>query len=327
MDLRAELADWPVGSASVAVIGPAGVLDMVDDGQAHPWASVTKVITALTVLDGTFEGVVGLDDEVGPPGSTLRHLLSHASGIAIDCDDARSRPGTRRVYSNRGIDLAAEHLAAATGRPFSASSSRERVLDLLGMSGTELSGSPAHGATGPITDLAALAADLLRPNLLLPNVVALASTVAFPGLSGVLPGFGRQQDNDWGLGCEIRDHKTPHWTAAGQLTGRTFGHFGQSGQLPLGRPGGPAGLCVVVRHRLRTLGRRPVAQALGSGAAGIRQLTRPGTSCPVSSPRPDRPPAWRPAPGTASRTRSRARRCGRSGWIPGRRRARRRRPV
>ena len=74
---------------------------------------MTKVITALTVLDATFEGVIGLDDQVGPPGSTLRHLLSHASGLAIDSDQILGPPGTRRVYSNRGIDLAAEHLAAA----------------------------------------------------------------------------------------------------------------------------------------------------------------------------------------------------------------------
>jgi CubicO group peptidase (beta-lactamase class C family) len=229
MDLRAELADWPVGSASVAVIGPDCILDMLDDGQSYPWASVTKVLTALTVLDGTFEGVIGLDDEVGPPGSTLRHLLSHASGLAIDSDRILSRPGTRRVYSNRGIDLAADHLATATGRPFD-DELRERVLDLLDMSGTELIGPPAHGARGPIGDIAALAADLLTPSLLLPKAVELASTVSFPGLSGVLPGFGRQQPNDWGLGCEIRDHKQPHWTAPDNSPA-TFGHFGQSGSF------------------------------------------------------------------------------------------------
>jgi CubicO group peptidase (beta-lactamase class C family) len=229
MDLRAELADWPVGSASVAVIGPDGILDMLDDGQSYPWASVTKVLTALTVLDGTFEGVIGLDDEVGPPGSTLRHLLSHASGLAIDSDRILSRPGTRRVYSNRGIDLAADHLATATGRPFD-NELRERVLDLLDMSRTELIGPPAHGARGPIGDIAALATDLLTPSLLLPTAVELASTVSFPGLSGVLPGFGRQQPNDWGLGCEIRDHKHPHWTAPDNSPA-TFGHFGQSGSF------------------------------------------------------------------------------------------------
>jgi CubicO group peptidase (beta-lactamase class C family) len=46
----------------------------------------------------------------------------------------------------------------------------------------------------------------------------------------VLPGFGRQQDNDWGLGCEIRDHKSPHWTSPDNSE-RTFGHFGQSGSF------------------------------------------------------------------------------------------------
>jgi len=140
-----------------------------------------------------------------------------------------ARPGTRRIYSNRGIEVAAQHLADATGRPFLDELS-ERVLQLLGMNGTELTGAPSHGARGPIADLAALAADLLTPTLLLPKVVELASTVAFPGLSGVLPGFGRQQSNDWGLGCEIRDHKQPHWTAPDNSP-RTFGHFGQAGSF------------------------------------------------------------------------------------------------
>ena len=52
--------------------------------------------------------------------------------------------------------------------------------------------------------------------------------VAFPDLDGILPGFGRQKPNDWGLGFEIRDGKSPHWTGA-HSSPRTFGHFGQSG--------------------------------------------------------------------------------------------------
>ena len=201
MDLPARLAAWPVGSATVAVIGRSGVLDVVDDGKAHPWASVTKVLTAIAVLDATMEGVVSLDDPVGPPGSTLRHLLCHASGLSLDSDHVLARPGTRRIYSNRGIDLAAEHLETRTGRPFS-TELHERVLDLLEMSSTELVGPPAHGARGPIEDLATLAGELLRPRLLMPDVVRLASTVSFPGLAGMVPGFGKQATNDWGLGCE-----------------------------------------------------------------------------------------------------------------------------
>jgi CubicO group peptidase (beta-lactamase class C family) len=55
-----------------------------------------------------------------------------------------------------------------------------------------------------------------------------ATSVAFPDLSGVLPGYGYQKNNDWGLGFEIRDHKSPHWTGENSSPA-TFGHFGQSG--------------------------------------------------------------------------------------------------
>ncbi len=229
MDLKAQIAGWPVGSASVAVIGPQGVIDVVDDGRIHRWASLTKILTSLTVLDACVEGVVSLDDEAGPPGSTLRHLLSHASGLSPDSDIVMARPGTRRIYSNHGIDVAAHHLERSGDRRFH-DHLEERVLDLLGMGDTTLVGPPAHGARGSIQNLATLAHELLRPRLLMPEVVRLASTVAFPGLSGVVPGFGKQQHNDWGLGCEIRDHKSPHWTATANSPD-TFGHFGQSGSF------------------------------------------------------------------------------------------------
>jgi len=52
--------------------------------------------------------------------------------------------------------------------------------------------------------------------------------VQFPGLVGVLPGFGRQEPNDWGLGFELRDAKAPHWTGSRNSL-RTFGHFGRAG--------------------------------------------------------------------------------------------------
>jgi CubicO group peptidase (beta-lactamase class C family) len=60
------------------------------------------------------------------------------------------------------------------------------------------------------------------------STLAEATRVAFPGLSGVLPGFGHQRPNDWGLGFDLRDHKDPHWTG-GHNSPETFGHFGQSG--------------------------------------------------------------------------------------------------
>jgi CubicO group peptidase (beta-lactamase class C family) len=52
--------------------------------------------------------------------------------------------------------------------------------------------------------------------------------VQFPGLVGILPGFGRMDPNDWGLAFELRDHKEPHWTST-RNSARTFGHYGASG--------------------------------------------------------------------------------------------------
>ena len=46
------------------------------------------------------------------------------------------------------------------------------------------------------------------------ETLAEARAVQFPGLAGVLPGFGRLEPNDWGLGLELRDAKPPHWTGA-----------------------------------------------------------------------------------------------------------------
>lgn len=229
MDLAALIGAWPVGSASVAVVGPDGVIDQVDDGASRPWASVTKIVSALTVLDACVDGVLGLDTQAGPARATVRHLLAHAAGIAMDSDDVMAAPGTRRIYSNRGFEIAAQTVEWACGNDFAAEAG-ERVLQPLGMTGCELAGSPAHGMRGGISDLAALAVELLQPATLLPGVVHAASTLAFPGLPGVLPGFGRQQHNDWGLGCEIRDGKSPHWTAR-ENSPSTFGHFGQSGSF------------------------------------------------------------------------------------------------
>jgi CubicO group peptidase (beta-lactamase class C family) len=105
---------------------------------------------------------------------------------------------------------------------------RAAVIEPLGMRATDVSGSPAHGGAGPLEDLLVLGRELLQPTLVSPDTVRLATEVAFRGLAGVLPGFGRQDPNDWGRGVEVRDRKSPHWT--GQLnSAETFGHFGQSG--------------------------------------------------------------------------------------------------
>ena len=68
----------------------------------------------------------------------------------------------------------------------------------------------------------------MAPTLVAQETLDEAVSVTFPGLDGVLPGFGRQQPNDWGLGLEVRGTKSPHWTGS-RNSPRTFGHFGGSG--------------------------------------------------------------------------------------------------
>jgi CubicO group peptidase (beta-lactamase class C family) len=223
-----RVASWPATVAAVAVVTAEGVVEATGP-QDRPlrWASVTKVVTALATWVAVEEGTIALDDPAGPRGSTVRHLLAHASGHAFDDDAVLARPGRRRIYSNRGIEVLADAIAAGAGMPF-VDYLREGVLEPLGCAGTRLEGSPAADVVGPVADLARLAAELLAPTLVSPTTVAEATSVAFPGLAGVLPGFGRQDPNDWGLGVELRDHKSPHWTPT-TASPRTFGHFGQAG--------------------------------------------------------------------------------------------------
>ena len=228
MNALAPVTGWPVTTAAVAVIGPDGVRDVAGaSGTPLAWASVTKVLTALATWVALEEGTVGLDDTAGPPGSTVRHLLAHASGLDFDSDVVVAPPGVRRIYSNRGIEVLADTVARAAGIPFG-DYLREGVLEPLDMAATRVDGSFAAGAVGPVTDVARLAHELLAPTLLAADTVALMTEVAFPGLAGILPGFGPQHPNDWGLGVEVRGTKSPHWTPT-SASPRTFGHFGRSG--------------------------------------------------------------------------------------------------
>ena len=227
--LAAALKAWPAGSA-VAVTTPVVTLATAGAiGTVRPWASVTKLLTALATLVAVEEGTVGLDEAAGPPGSTVRHLLAHASGLAPEGDTVIAPPASRRIYSNRGFELVGATLATAAGMPF-ADYLHAGVLDPLGLQATSLAGSPAAGASGSLADLVLLARELSAPTLISAATLREATTVAFPNLDGILPGFGVQRPNDWGLGFEIRSHKHPHWTG-GSNSPETFGHFGRSGSF------------------------------------------------------------------------------------------------
>ncbi|MCI2011993.1 MAG: beta-lactamase family protein [Ancrocorticia sp.] len=202
----------------------AGELDRV-----YALASVTKTLAAWSALIAVEQKLIDLREPAGPEGSTFRHLLAHASGVPFDKGAVLTRPGQRRIYSNRGIEIMGEVLAAHTGTSIQEWIT-QRVLIPLGMTTTSVPGSPAYSGTSTIHDMEKFAAELLHPSLISNQMAAEASTVQFPGISGVLPGYGRQEHNDWGLGLEIRDHKNPHWTGSA-FSPRTFGHFGQSGSF------------------------------------------------------------------------------------------------
>jgi CubicO group peptidase (beta-lactamase class C family) len=202
----------------IGVHGPRGV--------ELRWASVTKLLTGVALLVALEEGTVELDEPAGPPGSTLRHLLSHASGLPPDEGPPLMPPARRRIYSNYGIELAAELVAERAGMPF-ADYFRASVVEPLSLAGA-LHGSAAWGYRGPLDDLLKLGRELLAPRLVARETLDEATSVQFPGLAGVLPGWGRMDPNDWGLTFELRDDKSPHWTSP-HGSPRTFGHFGAAG--------------------------------------------------------------------------------------------------
>lgn len=233
-DVLSAVASWPVGSAAAAVVGPDGIIAATGPTAApFPLASVTKPLAALAILVAVEEGAVELTDpadEALVPGASLRHLLSHASGLAPERLMKSFPPAVRRVYSNVGIELAASLVQTAAGMPF-ASYLDEALVRPLGLTATTLPGSAARDGLSSVDDLARVVQELLAPSgLLHSDTLVDLRTVQYPGLRGVLPGFGGQPDNDWGLGFEIRDHKSPHWTGSSNSPG-TYGHFGQSGTM------------------------------------------------------------------------------------------------
>ena len=225
------ISDWPVDAAAAAVVAPSGVLAKFGDQSRHfALASVTKLLVARAAHIAVEEGVVELDSAAGPPGSTVRHLLAHASGLSMRSDERINEPGERRVYSNYGFQVLAEAVQDKSGIEFGRYL-HEALFAPLSMADTRLDGgadAAGYGATSTVADLVRFAGDLLRPVTVAGETHAEATSVQFPGLDGVLPGFGVQRPNCWGLGFEIKHGKSPHWTGSQNSPG-TYGHFGQTG--------------------------------------------------------------------------------------------------
>lgn len=219
---------WPVETAAVAVLHSDGSIDCAGD-QQHRFrlASVAKTITAWACLVAVEEGIVALDQPVGQPGCTLRHLLCHAGGYGFDGPEPIAKPERNRIYSNTGIEIAASTIAEAAGIAFDRYLD-EAVLHPLGMSSTTLNGSPAHRMWSTAADLARFVAEIRSPTLISVPTAATATTTHFPELNGIIPGIGRFAPCPWGLGFEVRGYKQPHWTGTTNSP-TTFGHFGGAG--------------------------------------------------------------------------------------------------
>ena len=237
MDVLHQIDGWGAAHAGACVVaadaGGSGIISANrpthgDVDEPMRIASIAKLLTAYAVMIAVEEGTVALDDPVGPPGSTLRHLLAHASGYGFESNaSVLTAPATRRIYSNRGIEEAAAHLGTTARMPFG-DYLREAVLEPLALTSTELRGSPAFGIWSTVNDLARFATELFAPQLIAPSTLAEMTAVQFAGLPGVMPGVGRFEPLDWGLGFERNFARPSHW-AGRRVSPTTFGHFGGAG--------------------------------------------------------------------------------------------------
>ncbi len=223
------LGGWPDGSAMTLMSSKTGEV-LATEGDAHvvrPWASVTKLVVALAVAREFQLAEVDLAAPAGPLGSTVAHLLAHASGLGLEASDPVTTPGTRRIYSNIGVDLA---IAAVTKGRETATWLHATLLAPLGVD-AELRGRASSGLYGSLDALVRLASAWLNPELLVNEVRDRFTSPFMAQLAGVVPGFGRFVPCPWGLGPEIHGDKN-HWMGQ-RFSPSTFGHFGQSGSLAL----------------------------------------------------------------------------------------------
>ena len=260
--LQSEVNSWPVAHFGLWAIGyggePPGRVVKLGEMKAQFWlASLSKPISALAVLVGFEEGLFALDDPVSPLEISWRELLCHASGLAYDhagavgiadlelhfgSDSVRRSgyfirgPRQRRIYSNLGFEVLAHALSSEANMPFH-QYVREAVLEPLEMRSTTIEpdrleqagpSGAAAGVASTVEDMAKFTEALIAPKLISAATIAEATTNQIGILPGILPGYGVQENNAWGLGFEIRDSKQPHWSAPSN-SGETFGHFGRSG--------------------------------------------------------------------------------------------------
>jgi CubicO group peptidase (beta-lactamase class C family) len=221
-----QIDGWPVPLAAAGLVTSSGRVETHGPTDApFRLASVSKTVAALALLIAAEEGVVDLDEAAGPPGSTVRHLLAHASGLPFEGTAPIAAPGTRRIYSNEGFRVLAAHLERQSEMSFSAYV-RTGLCEPLGI-GLDPSGDPGSGMHASLPEVLVLAREFLEPTLVAGETLDEMTSVQFTGLSGVLPDYGRFDPLDWGLGVQLATPE-PAWMGT-RVSRRAFGHFGGSG--------------------------------------------------------------------------------------------------
>ncbi|HEY3766267.1 MAG TPA: serine hydrolase domain-containing protein [Gaiellales bacterium] len=196
------------------------------------------------------------------------------SGVAAIDVEPVCPPATRRIYSNEGYAVLGTLLSEATGIGH-ADYVRQAVFEPLGMDaylglpeteagraldvrepGLWRAGKPlfnsrewrarataAGGAFATASAYARVVQLLLARGapLIASETFAELAQVQFPGIGGGIESFMTWEVADWGLGCDIRDAKEPHWTGA-RTSPATLSHFGASGTLMWADPQAGVGL-------------------------------------------------------------------------------------
>ena len=273
---------------------------------------------------GTLERrfALGLGEQARDRGRGARRgrggdRLARRAGRAARLDaSATCSPTPRACPSTGTAPIARARDGGASTRTAASSCSPPRSRRAAGMPFARLLrgglGLPARRLGGPRRRGAARGrssrsrASSLAPSGSQRATLAEAASVQFAGLDGVLPGFGRFEPNDWGLGLELRDAKQPHWTGRAQLAG-DLRPLRPQRRLPLGRPArpgsrSPASPTATSATGPRTPGRRladavlarpprarsrprlSAARALAGGAPSCSSLASPSPSARSSAP-------------------------------------------
>jgi CubicO group peptidase (beta-lactamase class C family) len=224
-------SDWRGSLAYTVVRLRNGVVERVgeygDVSAVRPWASVSKMAVAMAFGVEMDWGLHAYTEMVGPRGANFANLFSHSSGLGLEEGDPVVPVGTKRVYSNYGVDYA---VAKIVGENSPAEWLEDRVFSPLGMASSALGARPAAGVSGSTEDMEKLAIAWLRPDALAASTRDRMIRPYLPELAGIVPGFGRFTPCPWGMGPEIRGDKS-HWM--GDWLPTSFGHFGMSGSLML----------------------------------------------------------------------------------------------